>query len=160
GFATTLSTVPVSGTVSPSTATACVNNEPAPIPDGQFSGINALLAIGSNTLVVGASLPDGNLILNSTTVVNRTIANQPPAISISLSSLDACDLTPDLAVSFSDPDSSGSLDLSTFRAILNGTDVTSSYLGSATFASPLPAGSTSAVWRMAASQALTPGDNV
>src|SRR5262249_8888519 len=62
--------------------------------------------------------------------------------------------------SFSDPDSSGSLDLSTFRAILNGTDVTSSYLGSATFASPLPAGSTSAVWRMAASQALTPGDNV
>jgi len=63
-----------------------------------------------------------------------------------------------VTVSFSDPE--GQLDLNTFKAILNGTDVTSSYMGGSTFPSPLPPGSTGALWPVNQSQSFGPGTNV
>src|SRR6267154_3412764 len=153
---TTASRVSVTGTVNPAGSPVCVNNLQATVTNGTFSVDNVLLALGANSLVAWTSLANGNTG-SANSPITRQVLNQPPSIQILLSD-DDCDRTPLVTVSFSDPE--GQLDLNTFKAILNGTDVTSSYMGGSTFPSPLPPGSTGALWPVNQSQSFGPGTNV
>ncbi len=154
GSTTPSASVTVSVTVGAGVTSVHVNGLAAQQLSGSsFRADGVLLALGQNTITAVAHTdPDDGNIRHASVQVERLPGNQPPSIQV-LSPQDGSDVpdvTPLIQVSYSDPEA-GMDPNTTFRAYLDGTDVTASF-EAITF--------TGATWQVSNAETLGLGEHV